>query len=211
MAKSLSGTDYFEYDLFSAYEQGNWLERLFHHRRVREVLALTHFDQKTVLDYGCNTGIFLIRFGQLGVQISGYDVSERNLNRAQKNLLHFGLQSELLCGQLPVRKWDVVLLINVLEYATDKRKVVQDIADHLEPDGRVIVCVANRNHPFVQYAWIRSIFSSRSPSDINRAEAALKLGGRETLELFAQSGFRIERSKWGWFWINQYYVFEYGG
>ena len=119
---SSGGTDTFEYDLFEASRSGSYLERMFHRRRVAELTRIVELDKQRVLEFGCNTGAILIPLRRNGVDVVGYDISAANVDRLRVHLVAEGLEAKVHAGELPEdAQFDVVLLVNVLEYATDKR------------------------------------------------------------------------------------------
>ena len=84
---NMDGTDYFEYDLYGAAMEGNFFERFFHRKRIQEIYRLVDFDMMKGLDYGCGTGAVLIPLAMNGVDIDGYDISEKNVDKCRNYIL----------------------------------------------------------------------------------------------------------------------------
>jgi len=203
------GTDTFEYDLFEASRSGSYLERLFHRRRVAELTRIAELDKQRVLEFGCNTGAILIPLRRSGVDVVGYDISAANVDRLRAHLVAEGLEAKVHSDELPEdARFDVVLLINVLEYATDKGLVLDKIARHLAPNGWLVVCLADPNHPFIRFGKLRAFLSGRSHDDIDEAEPAYPLAEPEFLELITARGGRVVRRAWGMGRLNRWYAVE---
>lgn len=202
------GTDHFEYDLYRAAVSGTALERIFHKARLLELRSLASLDDGPVLDFGCNSGAFLIPLRAQGLAIEGFDISETNVARARAYLAERGLVADLHVGRLPDRRWSTILLLNVLEYATDKSALVAQLVAHLAPGGRVAVAVANSAHPFIRNRWLRAVLSGRDRGDVERAEPERNLDDASVRRLFAEAGLRLVRTRYGLAWINRYYLFQ---
>ena len=206
---SSGGTDLFEYDLYQAWKSGNVFERFFHCRRIDEVQSLlTELRDPAILDYGCNTGTFVIALTSRGYRIAGFDISKANIERAQAYGQAAQKNIEWFLDTLPERRWDCILLTNVLEYVIDKQSVMKNVLRHLNPDGSVIVSLANPGHPYIRFAAIRQLFSNRDKHDIAQSEPSDKLKAKELLRLFKDHGFFCTRRKHGLGWVNTHFVFQ---
>jgi len=204
---SSGGTDTFEYDLFEASRSGSYLERLFHRRRVAELTRIVELDKQRVLEFGCNTGAILIPLRRSGVDVVGYDISAANVDRLRVHLVAEGLEAKVHAGELPEdAQFDVVLLVNVLEYVTDKGSVLDKIARHLAPNGWLVVCLADPSHPFIRFGKLRAFLSGRSHDDIDEAEPTRPLAEPEFLELIITRGGRVVRRAWGMGRLNCWYA-----
>ncbi len=203
------GTDYFDYDLYNAYRDGNIFERVFHSLRLREVESIANLEQKKVLDYGCGSGLVLIHLLKKGYDVSGYDISKPNIDLCNKYCKENGFNPDLYLRELPSQKWDAVLLNNVLEYVNEKKAVLLDVLEHLNKNGLIIVSIALRSHPFIKFNNIRSLFSGRDKKDIVTAEPNEKLDERELLTLFHSINFYLVKTKLGAFLINKHYMFRF--
>lgn len=203
------GTDYFDYDLYKAWCHGNIMERIFHSRRLNEVNDILDLGGKTILDYGTGTGIFMINYRKLGYDIEGFDISKRNIERARLYLLENGLSDDgLYLRTLPDKKYDIILLLNVIEYAVDKVNIISNIYKHLKPAGELLVSVAYVKHPFVKFAWLRALLSGRSSRDIAISEPKLHICSKEVIDIFSSNGFYLRKKCFGFLFVNQYFLFS---
>lgn len=207
--KKSSGTDHFDYDLYKAYRCGNIFERMFHSLRIREIESILNLEDKRILDYGCGSGLILIHLLKKGYDVAGYDISRSNIELCYKYCRENGFNPDLYLNELPPQKWDVVLLLNVIEYVKYKELVIFDVLEHLNRDGLVVTSLALPNHPFIRFNNIRALFSGRDKNDINAAEPNEKLGERELLALFQSVNLYHVKSKLGTFLVNKHYVFRF--
>lgn len=205
------GTNYFEYDLYDAYANGNILERFFHTIRLKEIKSLLEDKNNCILDYGCNTGAILINLLKKGYSVEGFDISQNNIESCLYYANIQGLNPILYLNELPSScyyKYQMILLTNVLEYVSDKKIVVSNIERLLAKKGKVLVCIAMPRHPFIMLNRLRASLSGRSLTDINNSEPLSKLDEFELLDLFQSCGFKIIRAKYGILFINKYFVFQ---
>ena len=108
------------------------------------VLVSRYFSSsKTLLDYGCGTGDFLVYAKKNGVDVKGYEPDEQ----ARKLLSdkHQVLVENTSKIHEENKGYDVITLWHVLEHIYDLNKDFSKLTSLLNNDGRVIVAVPNRN------------------------------------------------------------------
>ncbi len=167
----MTGTDNFNYDLYEALLHGNFFERVFHRERVKTILNLMDYSGKKVLDLGCNTGIILMPLLEKGIDVVGVDINSGDVAQAKKNLKNRGLDPKKVqaaAGQdLPFadETFDLVLLVDVLEHASESTAVTSEVYRVLKPGGLAVATVPNHWHPHVRYPFVRKLLSGRSNVD----------------------------------------------
>lgn len=204
---NMEGTDYFEYDLYSAAIEGNYFERYFHRKRIQEIYDLIDFDLLKGLDYGCGTGAVLIPLAMNGVDIDGYDISEKNIDRCRNYILENELTIKVF-NSVPNNKYDVILLINVIEYVIDKVALINNVSSLLNNNGLLLVAIANPRHPFIFLRSLRVLFSGRSKNDIIRAEPISPISA-EKFEGLMNKFFtgKLKKYYYGLLKINKYLLY----
>ena len=109
--------------------------------------------EAAILDFGCNSGVFVNYLQQQGYNAKGVDVSEEAINfgreRGTRNLVHFkanvqDLEKEIYPGQ----KFDIILALDVLEHIQDDQKDFNFLWEKLNPGGSLIVTV-----PAYMWMW----------------------------------------------------------
>lgn len=165
------GSDGFNYDLNEARVNGNFFERIFHNHRLSFWLSIIDYENKKVLDIGCNTGILLIPLKERGIDILGIDISISDIKKAKKNLLQRNLSDKCVqvanAQKLPFKDnyFDVVLLSDILEHVVEPNIVAKEAIRVLKPNGIVLATVPNELHPVVKYSWVRKLLTGRKNVD----------------------------------------------
>lgn len=115
--------------------------RILYRRRVEKWVKL-FASPGAAFEIGCGDGLMLAMLRQRGWRVSG---SERTESAAHIARQQYGL--EIVAGGLesmdPSRRFDLVLLNQVLEHLADPAATVSMLASRLEPDGKLIVGVPN--------------------------------------------------------------------
>jgi len=93
----------------------------------------------SILDFGCGSGSFLNRLNNAGyMDLSGVDVSENN-NASDCFVITKTIQK---------RKYDVILMMDVLEHIEDDAAILRKIKSHLKPKGMLLLSV-----PAYHFLW----------------------------------------------------------
>lgn len=171
MLSKAQGKDHFDYDLLEASKNGKIFEKIFHRERVRMWLKVTDYRNKKILDIGCNTGIVLIPLAKRNYDVIGIDNNHRDIEKAKKNLRAEYLSANIAkiadAKELPFKdeSFDIVLLSDVLEHASDPGRVAKESLRVLKKGGLVLATVPYHLHPVVRYPWLRKMLSGRKNID----------------------------------------------
>ena len=111
-----------------------------------------------ILDLGCGGGLTCEPLARLGAKITGIDFVKQNIQIAENHALESGLNITYIHQDLEMlklnRKYDVILLLEVLEHIDNWHLVIKNIKKYLKADGKIIISTINRN----QLAKIFGIF-----------------------------------------------------
>lgn len=118
-------------------------------------VILDSFPRKanlSVLDVGCGDGAFLKLCGDRGFEVTGLEVSEKRVARAQKFLRSKSIRADVLAGdinKLPFedRAFDVVVASEVVEHVVDPERAVSELARVTKEGGKVIITVPYKEKP----------------------------------------------------------------
>jgi SAM-dependent methyltransferase len=96
---------------------------------------------ETVLDIGCGIGAVAYSIAtKCGAQVTGIDFNRENIELAKENRVHEKI--EWLCGdaltELPNRRYDVVVLSNVLEHLEDRVAFLKQVRQTVAPSRWLI-------------------------------------------------------------------------
>ena len=138
--------------------------------RVLEVLG--DMTGKTMLDYGCGAGYFLVRAALSKVELAvGVEAEETALAAAGYWVESKGLSSrvELIHShEFPVferpEKFDLILMKDVIEHVEDDPGLVEAAARVLAPGGRLVLSTQNSRslNYLIEGTWNRAARSDRN-------------------------------------------------
>lgn len=95
---------------------------------------------RSVLDFGCGTGGFLIRAAKTAARTTGVEIEARLAGHFKKN----GIKVFTDIGRVKER-FDVITLFHVLEHFADPVGILKQIAKKIKKDGQIIIEVPNAN------------------------------------------------------------------
>ena len=106
-----------------------------------------------VLDIGCGTGAWSVRWVAQGCKVTGVDFDETFIARARgREVLANGAFRGIVADatRLPrnIGEFDVVSLNSLLEHVPDWRAAVSEAVSALAPGGILLLHTTNRHHPF---------------------------------------------------------------
>ena len=132
------------HDYFHGSEYGNYLEEqaaleVNFARRLSEIRALPHLDDKSRLfEIGCAYGFFLRLAQAHFAEVAGIDVAEAAVNHARDVL-----KLDVRCGDVLIEKIppspDVVCMWDVIEHLERPDLVIGEVAEALAPGGYVCI------------------------------------------------------------------------
>ena len=142
--------------------------------------------QGKLLDFGCNEGRGLLIYRKNGFEVEGLELSEKAAAVARS--AGFVVHTCDLRDLSPSFTYDVIVLSNVLEHATDPLRMLRELRDHLNPGGQLWISCPNNQ------SWLRSVFQSywinwHVPFHITQFSL------QSLTTALQKSGFAIRRSK----------------
>lgn len=155
-------------------------------------LAGSHND---ILDIGCGEGFFAERIAQAGNRIVGVDI----LPQAKRGASLFYIQADLdqgLAGvlqQLPGRKFDKVLLQDILEHLRDPALLLKDCVKVLKPNGQLLVSVPNVANITVRLALLFGRFQYTERGILDKTHVRF-FTQRTARKLIEDSGYEVHQS-----------------
>lgn len=126
---------------------------------VKEVRQeLRNSKSKSLLDYGSGTGLVSLELSDLVTSVLLVDSSKQMLEVAKAKISLNGIaNSKVLCSdftqETPALKADIVLMSLVLLHIPDTKKILQQLFNVLNDDGKLIIVDFDKNdkidHPKV--------------------------------------------------------------
>ncbi|MDC2992186.1 bifunctional 2-polyprenyl-6-hydroxyphenol methylase/3-demethylubiquinol 3-O-methyltransferase UbiG [Pelagibacteraceae bacterium] len=157
MMKYVSKND--EYELFDKLSNDWWNEngkfRVLHQIRslrisyILEQIKKRKLNGLDILDVGCGGGLVCEPLARLGANLTGIDFVKNNISIAAKHAKKNNLKINYICKDIEKlnikKKYDVILLLEVLEHLNDWRQSLQNIISNLNKEGILIISTINRN------------------------------------------------------------------
>lgn len=115
--------------------------------KIMALWALESFKRKDakILDLGCGTGLSSVEFFKKGFSVIGVDISKEMLKKAERYPFE-----KLICQDLekPLKvennKFDIIMLIGVMEFIRDPLFLFKQINKKLKPDGIFLVTIPQK-------------------------------------------------------------------
>lgn len=127
------------------FHEGSWSDMAYH----IETLSGKKLCELSVLDVGCGWAQALLFLAQKGMDCYGFDPAPEAVDYARSkglNVVRAGMDGMKVFGD---KKFDVVILKNVLEHLSDPVQVMREIAQEvLIPGGILVVDVPNEFNLF---------------------------------------------------------------
>lgn len=133
---------------------------------VKEVRTeLSKSESKSLIDYGSGTGLVSLELSDLVDSILLVDSSQQMLEVAKAKIFHKGItNSKVLCSdfteETPEFKADIVLMSLVLLHIPDTKKILQELFDILNDNGKLIIVDFDKNlsisHPKVHNGFLHN-------------------------------------------------------
>ena len=118
--------------------------RRFVRRLIHEIAS--KYEIESILDVGCGDGLFFDDLMKVaptwGIEPDGSLLSDDNPYRDRITVGDFASPIG------PSRRYDLIVLLDVLEHIEDDRKALETLNSRLEPGGHVILTV-----PALQFLW----------------------------------------------------------
>ncbi|MCM3772254.1 MULTISPECIES: class I SAM-dependent methyltransferase [Priestia] len=133
---------------------------------VKEVRTeLSKSESKSLIDYGSGTGLVSLELSDLVDSVLLVDSSQQMLEVAKAKISHKGItNSKVLCSdfteETPELKADIVLMSLVLLHIPNTKKILQELFNILNDNGKLIIVDFDKNlsisHPKVQNGFLHN-------------------------------------------------------
>jgi 2-polyprenyl-6-hydroxyphenyl methylase/3-demethylubiquinone-9 3-methyltransferase len=112
-----------------------------------DVAGARPLSGKAALDVGCGAGLLCEPLARLGAEVTGVDAAPANVEAAALHAAGARLDIRYMAGELAalgLGAFDLVTSLEVLEHVADKPAFLAGLAEHLAPDGLMILSTPNR-------------------------------------------------------------------
>ena len=147
-----------EFDNFNEIASEWWLPkgkfRILHKiLPLRLKYILNNINKKSIksleiLDLGCGGGLTCEPLARLGANVTGVDFVKKNIEVARIHAEKSNLKINYINGDIDKinlkKKYDVILILEVLEHLDNYEKLIIDIKKNLKPNGILILSTINQ-------------------------------------------------------------------
>lgn len=119
--------------------------------RIKYIIG--NIDRKNIknleiLDLGCGGGLTSEPLSRLGGKVTGIDFVKKNIEIAKKHAKISDLKIDYIHEDLETmflkKKYDVILILEVLEHLDDWESILKKIKKNLKPRGKIIISTINK-------------------------------------------------------------------
>jgi 2-polyprenyl-3-methyl-5-hydroxy-6-metoxy-1,4-benzoquinol methylase len=136
-------TKIYNYYYLNCFSVTGLLGLLLLGRKINMFPKLDRGKENVMLDFGCGNGSLMKRYRSLGFNCEGYDVDDRSLKYVRD--LGFKTYSGSICSIPAQKKFDVIILNQVLEHMHKPYDTLKFLKDRLKSDGELIISVPNKS------------------------------------------------------------------
>jgi SAM-dependent methyltransferase len=114
-------------------------------------------NKQNILDFGCGVGTLDFYLATKGHMVTGFDISKKAIDVARVSAEKLNLEKrtsfhDLEKGiEMPGKKYDWVILTEVIEHVEEDAKLVKSLAGRLKKGGHILLTTPSRNAPL--YRW----------------------------------------------------------
>ncbi len=120
------------------------------HFKLKKLGIYERMRYKNVLDVGCGTGFFSQMISKFSKNVIGIDISEDNINYANKNNMNGKIKFIAMDAERMNFKsnFDIVFCSEVYEHFFDKIGTLEKMNKLIKEDGCIILVLTTRPHKF---------------------------------------------------------------
>jgi 2-polyprenyl-3-methyl-5-hydroxy-6-metoxy-1,4-benzoquinol methylase len=163
-------------------ELKNWLVETEKDDERRFQFLKTNLENKSVLDFGCGNGGFLIKAKKTARLVAGIEPEARLSGHFNKNELSVAKDIE----HLDHGDFDIITMFHVIEHLHEPIQTLKNIAKKLAKNGQIIVETPNANDALL------TTYSCQAFSNFTYWSCHLFLYNQHTLSLLAKpAGLKV--------------------
>ncbi|MBI3681458.1 MAG: methyltransferase domain-containing protein [Acidobacteria bacterium] len=152
-------------------------------------------SRQQVLDIGCGDGFQAAELAKMGNEVTGIDLVEQPRNlEAMRQYVRADLSQGLepLGAELSGRRFDKILLMDILEHLPQPERILRQARELLSPKGQLIVSVPNIANLTMRLGLLLGRFNYTDRGILDRTH--LRFFTRKTARrMIEQCGYRIVR------------------
>jgi len=108
-----------------------------------------YLNKLDIIDVGCGGGLVCEPLARIGAKVTGIDFIKKNIKIAKKHSQNENLNIKYFVSDINNlqlnKKYDVILILEVIEHIDDWKIILNDLTKNLKPQGIMIISTINRN------------------------------------------------------------------
>lgn len=162
-----------------------WIRETDHDDNRRFDFLQRAITNKSVLDFGCGVGGFLLKARSIASHVAGIELERRLKPWFEKNNLTVSESIDSVPDA-----YDVITAFHVVEHLADPKKIIQSLAQRLNSGGEIIIEVPSSTDALL------TIYNNEAFSHFTYWECHLFLFNDHTLRMLAaQAGLKVKYIK----------------
>ena len=167
-----------------------WLKKTTWDDERRFQYLKSTLPNRSLLDFGCGTGGFLLKARELATIVHGVELEKRLANHYQSHGLRVFQNLSDISIDIREGGYDIVTMFLVLEHILDPKAILGQLSEMLADDGQIIVEVPNADDALL------TLYLCEPFSHFTYWSCHLFLYTAKTLEmLFAQANLKVNYVK----------------
>ena len=117
---------------------------------LNKITQFVQSDGNELLEVGIGAGECALAAAEMGFNVYGIDISKGNIEQAKR----YGLNADMMdfMDFESEKKWDIIILGDVIEHVPDPLLAMQKLGDILAKDGAIWISTPNFESAFSMYA-----------------------------------------------------------
>ena len=111
-------------------------------------IGRNNIENLEILDLGCGGGLTCEALARLNAKVTGIDFVKENIEIAKNHAIKSKLKINYINEDIDLinfkKKYDAILLLEVIEHLDDWQKLIKKIKKNLKPGGLLILSTINR-------------------------------------------------------------------
>jgi 2-polyprenyl-6-hydroxyphenyl methylase/3-demethylubiquinone-9 3-methyltransferase len=117
---------------------------------IKSNIKKKSIENLNILDLGCGGGLTCEPLAKLKAKVTGVDFIKENIEVAKNHAKLSNLEINYMIQDLDKinikTKYDVILILEVIEHLDDWEKLILNIKKNLKPKGKIIISTINKNY-----------------------------------------------------------------
>ena len=185
-------------DAYDSYYQNDLGKKIDLLEKNLVELFFNEINKKEVLEIGCGTGHWTSFLSELGLKVTGIDISEKMLEKAKSKNIPNATFEVHDATNLPFANESIenIVCITSLEFIENKEKALKEMHRVLKKNGTILIGTLNKDSEWYTVNKDNEIFNSADLYDYNSLYKAMSLFGAAQIQscVFFKNGNLLDEN-----------------